>query len=645
MSNIAKLHQEVFDFLEEKREKYPDLYFSLRTDNVKNRLTDGHRFWGNDKNLYFSFWEGQDRIAKAANISIHITIKGHLYLWLNAKDNDKKAVFFEKLAHTLGRFSRTKNTQTNEYENTWRRSYAQEGWKSGLEDFIENDWKKINQFLLFSDLDKEITPIHRENFEESIRIQDEIKQKDVLTFRIATLPRKTYKPIKLRELYLQNIGHFEELSLSLSQKVTILIGENGSGKSTVLRALALALTGVNAFQESGQNLLGKELKDWLQIIGYDNKRPVYAQNGLINLLYERNDEHNNEIKLYFNDRLGVLAEDVLEPETEYFATMHNESETDILFLGFPQGGGYESPAKLHESNRPEYIDLFTMITDRAHKKLERFKNWTDTNYKQHLTALKDGNLSEATAYLSKIKDVFKLISLVTSENESETIVEFSKILYDEEAKDGRIILVNIKSANLDKPQTIELDLLSQGYQNLFYWFGELVSRAHQVNEFYKKEQPQKAKESIFEMNGIVLIDEIDTYLHLKWQQNILKVLADKFKNMQFVVTTHSSKVLTGISSDICNAFKIEDKRAERLEYFYGQEINKANKVFFDVPKRDKYIQEKVDTIISLLDEETPESIEKAEKLYLELAAILGHEDTDMVFIDTTLSILKIEQGL
>ena len=46
-------------------------------------------------------------------------------------------------------------------------------------------------------------------------------------------------PLSMRRLQLKNIGHFENLELDVSNRVICLIGENGTGKSTILRAILL----------------------------------------------------------------------------------------------------------------------------------------------------------------------------------------------------------------------------------------------------------------------------------------------------------------------------------------------------------------------------------------------------------------------
>ena len=548
--NIIDLHNELLELLIQERETNNNLYFTLRKNNLQNhnRLEKGYWFNGGDDTLYFSFWNAFDRVTKADNISISINIKGEMYIYLNARGSELKAKLFESLVKDLGKFTRTQNNKTLTVENVWRRSYRMESWQDALRSFIHNDLIEINKQLKFynlgrSDADK-IEGIGQRYFEEDIAAINTIRN----TIQNIVITQPKYFPLQLKSLTLKNIGHFAEVTINLEKRITCLIGYNGSGKSTILRALALALVGTHSLMNENRQLIDREtFGKWLKINGYDdNSKPIYEnQGGLITLTYETDTIYNNEIEFYNDEKFGVIANDLVDG----FKTL-TDNQTEYLFLGFPQGGGYKEPKDLNGENFPEPIDLLPLIEDEAHKKLTRLKNWLDVTHANYLEEKNNGNISLAESFLGRINDVFKLISLVISDNQNENEIRFGRVYRDINGKDKTSNII-IELNLIEQPkQMISLDLVSQGFQNLFYWIGELVSRCYQVNDYYTAHERYnyKAQNNIFEMEGVVLIDEIDTYLHPKWQRNILKVLANKFSKMRFIVTTHSLAVIPSVES-------------------------------------------------------------------------------------------------
>jgi hypothetical protein len=81
--------------------------------------------------------------------------------------------------------------------------------------------------------------------------------------------------------------------------------------------------------------------------------------------------------------------------------------------------------------------------------------------------------------------------------------------------------------------------LSHGYQSTFAWIADLIG--HVLLE--AKTQELKTTE----MEGLVLIDEIDLYLHPTWQANFIPALRRVFPKMQFIATTHSPVVLSSLA--------------------------------------------------------------------------------------------------
>lgn len=82
--------------------------------------------------------------------------------------------------------------------------------------------------------------------------------------------------------------------------------------------------------------------------------------------------------------------------------------------------------------------------------------------------------------------------------------------------------------------------LSQGYQATIAWIADLIGQV-----FWDAGGPVP----LAEMTGLVLIDELDMYLHPKWQVELIPKLKEVFPRMQFVATTHSPMVLPGLERD------------------------------------------------------------------------------------------------
>ncbi|HEX4423166.1 MAG TPA: AAA family ATPase [Kofleriaceae bacterium] len=80
--------------------------------------------------------------------------------------------------------------------------------------------------------------------------------------------------------------------------------------------------------------------------------------------------------------------------------------------------------------------------------------------------------------------------------------------------------------------------LSHGYQSTLAWIADLIG--HILLE-------AKDEVSTVDMEGLVLLDEIDLYLHPAWQATFVTALRRVFPKIQFVATTHSPVILAGLA--------------------------------------------------------------------------------------------------
>lgn len=102
--------------------------------------------------------------------------------------------------------------------------------------------------------------------------------------------------------------------------------------------------------------------------------------------------------------------------------------------------------------------------------------------------------------------------------------------------------------------------LSHGYQSTIAWVSDLVGQV--LHESAEPILPS-------EMRGLVLVDELDLYLHPRWQVRIIRAIQEIFPKLQFVVTTHSPLLLPSlrplIDQVVMLDFKPEDGSVVRIE--------------------------------------------------------------------------------
>lgn len=125
---------------------------------------------------------------------------------------------------------------------------------------------------------------------------------------------------------------------------------------------------------------------------------------------------------------------------------------------------------------------------------------------------------------------------------------------------------------LDGLEPFNFNNLSDGYSAIISIVTELLLRMEAHNQ------------KTYDLEGIVIIDEIETHLHVDLQKKILPFLIDFFPRIQFIVTTHSPFVLSSIpNATICD---LEEKiiTTDLTSYSYDALIES----YF---KSDKYSEE------------------------------------------------------
>jgi len=346
------------------------------------------------------------------------------------------------------------------------------------------------------------------------------------------------KPIiKVESLLLNNIGGFDTLEINFNSEVNCLIGLNGSGKTTVLRAIALGLIGFKHFSPEEKSQIVYSL---LKIKGIDKYEQMARQNGSIEVAFTVSGyDFRNRVELLYNQ----TGSPEIKSNSDFVIV--DASITKSLILGFTQmrSSYFDRNTKPQKSSTilPNVNDLRALIMNEDDKRLKVFGEWISV---LDYNAMVAKQANAAPDFVPKEQKVLELTFEIISE------ITHDKINYLRRKRDDT---ADIWIQTFENPEGITLSLASQGYKDLIGWIGCFIER---MSEAYPDE------DDITQMPAIVMIDEIDSYMHPRWQSYLLKVLGNKFINTQFIVTTHSPFIIEGLLENqvIC----IEDHK--KVEY-------------------------------------------------------------------------------
>lgn len=592
-NTIAELHERVYAHLI----KDESLRFTLRQVNRAGRLDAGYWFSGNENYLAFSCWKGLDWKNKTPNIYFQVNLDGSASLNFVSYDNDAKVKFFLDVSEALDmrQLSRIRTEETFEH---WQKVYRGNDYLASLDSFLKKDKRIIDAFLKSSEGMEDIFGAIDDNEFQKQKKRIETIRKKLLKDKAFKKEYEEVRSIKLDRMVFENIALFgKPQEIHFHPNLTCILGENGTGKTTVLRALVLGFMGYEQNETIGvedNELLTGSIVKMKRIEGLkDGKIEYTKEQASIDLWYSIEsvgselpspDPFRNSV-FFQNGTDGPKISD--DPEADFRNVVDDRFKS--LFLAFPQVLGLpDESKKIDDKVYPHAGDAISMLNNQPDNRLLRFGNFL-----RKLNAIANDKQAKGEKQPKErllLEEIFKIISEVLCQT-----VQLHSIEVD--GSDREPIWVKIGEGG----QPILFELVSSGYNNVFGWMGYLLKRLIDVTpegEDFKK------------TNAIVLVDEIDTYLHPVWQSRALRVLMDTFPNVQFVVTTHSPYVVGSIPSNrlrifICKPTSDHLVAVEEFTDFntYGANLERLSEKVFGTPGRlAPEIEQKMYALSGLIDE-------------------------------------------
>lgn len=316
----------------------------------------------------------------------------------------------------------------------------------------------------------------------------------------------------LRRLRLKNLLCFEDIELSFVDdkdkvlKWTVILGENGTGKSAIIRSVALLLSGLRGAQQL--------LQEPRSMVRYENKEAIAEAD--VDLL---DTQERSDAKRIIHISLKFLDKPYSRGWGRYLGSsmgmFEKYLERDYGRGAFVCGYGATRFAARERSivrgltgkqiRDPRIRRLQTLFNEEV--LLTPIDEWLMALEYEMLKS-KDEQVTVKPRFRSAVETLSQLLPAVTfKEINSEGIAIFNTP-YGEHP----------------------LSALSRGYQDVLTWVTDLTRQL--IDAFPKSDDPLREK-------GIVLVEEIALHLHPIWQRVVISYLRKRFPNLQFIVTTHS----------------------------------------------------------------------------------------------------------
>ncbi len=310
----------------------------------------------------------------------------------------------------------------------------------------------------------------------------------------------------LESMFIKNIRCFDKISIDLphihtKQNVTLFVGTNGTGKSTILQLIALGLSDIPKPPIN---------HGWENVV-HGNKDSGH----LVLRLQGFGEEINIKFKI---DRSGVIN---TGSHRRYFDLIRK----NLLILGYSTGSkGLQNYDFQHRTFAP----IASLFGENGFLKSEN----------DHSTySYIENNIEN----IKKIVNHLLAPSSKNTENTQNQKLEQGLVGLN---KDGDFVFQTSTGKAL-------ISAMSDGFRTVFSWIIDLCVRA--IQHSYNLENPKSIK-------AIILIDEIDVHLNPSLQRTLIPRLSKIFPNIQFLIGTQSPFIIQSMESNNIISLEWENER-------------------------------------------------------------------------------------
>ena len=441
--------------------------------------------------------------------------------------------------------------------------------------------------------------------------------------------------MRIDKLEIQNFKNFESLDVSFVPGINVFVGNNGSGKTSMLEALNVALGGF--FGEQEQKMQRMIVLSEVRLYMSNNKpnrsekATVKAHSSIIGGDWIRNFNgitKNNDTK--YVRLASAYGTDILRkffnPDNRDIAPLISYYSTQRLFKDASQSikQKYDAAA----GRRNGYLQC---LKDNAIK--DTLVEWLGNAVTRRATK-QIQNIDSEDLILENVERAIKKTLIYFLEDFDENQLK----IYQEPDFEFELFI------QLNEGSSLPIGYYSDGFRNLIYLIIDLIWRASQLNPWLSLEGLAS------EQTGCVTIDEIDLHLHPKWQSKAIGIIQLLLPNVQFFITTHSPTVVAnfkerklenGDNKDVL--YILENNDCHKISSsFYGKDINTVLGNPMDANNRAQEVLDFLNEFNLIVDngESSDEDYVKAFGIAAKLNDLLYGTDKELIRVNEIVERIK-----